>query len=480
MIEKVAEYIKQWHMIEPGDCVIAGLSGGADSVCLCCVLLELSERMKFSLRVVHVEHGIRGEESIRDARFVEQFCKEHGLECVVHQVNVPEYAKSHRIGEEEAARVLRYEVFRKEADKTAGSRIALAHHMEDNAETMLFQMARGSGMDGLCGIRPVRQEKNITYIRPLLVVSRQEIELELLRRNQPYCMDATNDNLAYCRNRIRHNILPELTKVNAQAVAHLNQTAERMRELRDYMDEQLADAENRVVTEDSDGVSLHVNPLMKLPHILQTGIVRNALAKAAGVKRDLETCHIEAVLELAGKQSGRSIDLPKRLTAERSYDSIRIRKRMQTDSGVATESMISEQMLANVAQTGLSEVVRIGGQDNRFTMRVFPFDGNLSEIPQKMYTKWFDYDKIKIGFSIRTRRNQDFFVMDAEGHRKKLADYFINEKIPAAERGKILLIANGNEILWVVGWRMGRTAQVERETRMILELIYEGGQNDGL
>ena len=418
---------------------------------------------------------------MRDAKFGEIFCREQGIECVTYPVHVPEYARAQRIGEEEAARLLRYEVFRKEAAKFPGSRIALAHHMEDNAETLLFQMTRGSGIDGMCGIRPVRcDEDETTYIRPLLCVSRQEIELELERRGQLYCTDRTNANLAYSRNRIRHIVLPALKEINTRAVSHLNQTAERMGELRDYIDAQLAETWPRVALEESQSVVLSVTELKVLPHILQIRIVHRALALVAGAKRDIEAGHLESVLELMGRQTGRCVDLPYEMKAQRSYDTIRIVRNMNPKEDAGIEVRISEAMLSEMVTTGLSQCVTIEDTDMRFLMRIFPFEGNLSEIPRKIYTKWFDYDKIKFGFSIRTRRNQDYFVMDAEGHRQKLADYFINQKIPAEERKHTLLVANGAEILWIVGGRMGRGAQLGNTSRMILELTYEGGTNDGL
>lgn len=482
MVEQVAKYIRQWNMIEPGDTVIAGVSGGADSVCLCCVLAELSVPMEFTLRVVHVEHGIRGEESFRDADFVQQFCGERGIACEVRSVDVPSYAREKRIGEEEAARFLRYDIFRKEAAKYPHSKIALAHHLEDNAETILFQMARGSGLDGMCGIRPVRNDaESVTYIRPLLGVSRCEIEQELKRRGQAYCTDATNENLEYSRNHIRHRILPELKKVNAQAVLHMNRMAEQMNEIRDYMDQQLADAYEKIVSRGKADVVLHVELLRGLSHILQTRLVHNALAEAAGARQDLEAGHVEAVLGLMDKQSGRSVDLPYGLVAERSYDRIRLRQRdAKMVSKEMTEIAISAEILEEISSSGQTKSIKVCDTGALFTMRIFPFDGKVSEIPQKMYTKWLDYDKIKFGFSIRTRKNQDYFVMDAVGHRKKLSDYFINQKIPAEERDATLLIADGSQILWIVGGRMGRGAQLDGTSRMVLELIYEGGTRDGL
>ena len=479
MIEQVAAYIRQWHMIEPGDTVIAGVSGGADSVCLCCVLADLSTKLDFTLRVVHVEHGIRGEESVRDAAFVENFCRERGIDCTIASVCVPEYAGQRRMGEEEAARQLRYEMFRKEAVKYPHSRIALAHHMEDNAETILFQMARGSGLDGVCGIRPVRYDEDGTcYIRPLLGESRTAIEQELQQRGQVYCNDATNVDLAYSRNRIRHRILPELQMINAQAIAHINQTAERMSELRDYIDEQSEELWAQITAWENETLVLQLAALKSLPHIQQTRIVHRALAQVAGAKRDLEAGHIEAVLELMDRQTGRSVDLPYRMVAGRSYDTIRI-GRQQERQEYGFEIPVTEAMLAEIKKSGKAQTISLEETGACFTIRIFQFDGNLSEIPRNRYTKWFDYDKIKFGFSIRTRRDQDYFVMDAEGHRKKLADYFINQKIPAQERGRTILVASGTQILWIVGGRMGCGAQLDDASRMILELIYEGGTKDG-
>lgn len=471
MVEQVAKYIRQWHMIEPGNLVIAGVSGGADSVCLCCVLAELSGRLDFTLRVVHVEHGIRGEESVRDAKFVENFCREQGIECVTYPVHVPEYARAQRIGEEEAARLLRYEVFRKEAAKFPGSRIALAHHMEDNAETLLFQMTRGSGIDGMCGIRPVRcDEDETTYIRPLLCVSRQEIELELERRGQLYCTDRTNANLAYSRNRIRHIVLPALKEINTRAVSHLNQTAERMGELRDYIDAQLAETWPRVALEESQSVVLSVTELKVLPHILQIRIVHRALALVAGAKRDIEAGHLESVLELMGRQTGRCVDLPYEMKAQRSYDTIRIVRNMNPKEDAGIEVRISEAMLSEMVTTGLSQCVTIEDTDMRFLMRIFPFEGNLSEIPRKIYTKWFDYDKITRSIVFRVREKGDYLTINKEMDRKSLKDYFINEKIPKEERKSFYVLAEGSHILWVPGYRISEYYKVSENTLHVLQV----------
>ena len=181
MIVQVEKFMRKWNMVPEGGRVLVGVSGGADSVCLCLILYELSTKMNFSLEVIHVEHGIRGEESKNDAVFVEQLCKQRGIVCHIRNVDVPRYAKIHHLGEEEAARILRYQVFADAAGQDRNVRIALAHHMEDNAETMLFQLIRGSGLDGLC-VPAVLHDRTVIIAIPLV-----------------YMFSIHSEIIAYCR-----------------------------------------------------------------------------------------------------------------------------------------------------------------------------------------------------------------------------------------------------------------------------------------
>lgn len=247
MIVQVEKFMRKWNMVPEGGRVLVGVSGGADSVCLCLILYELSTKMNFSLEVIHVEHGIRGEESKNDAVFVEQLCKQRGIVCHIRNVDVPRYAKIHHLGEEEAARILRYQVFADAAGQDRNVRIALAHHMEDNAETMLFQLIRGSGLDGLCGMRPQRTGTNgEIYIRPFLQCSREQIEQFLEERGQGYCTDSTNANESYSRNRMRKRVLPELIQMNPQAVQHMQTAMEQLQQVRDYLEEETVSLEKKI------------------------------------------------------------------------------------------------------------------------------------------------------------------------------------------------------------------------------------------
>ena len=229
MIRRTKEYILENKMIKNHSTVLVALSGGADSVCLLLVLNEIkrqcADELDFALEAVHVEHGIRGAESREDARFASDLCERLNIPCHVHSVDVPQYAASHGLGLEEAARILRYEAFEEEAgrypcktayaadQKQGNSRqavVAVAHHMEDNAETVLFQMLRGSGAKGLSGMHPVSVKNGVTYIRPLLSATRAQIEEYLKENGQAFVTDATNTDTAYSRNKLRHDVFPSL------------------------------------------------------------------------------------------------------------------------------------------------------------------------------------------------------------------------------------------------------------------------------
>jgi tRNA(Ile)-lysidine synthase TilS/MesJ len=241
-----------------------------------------------------------------------------------------------RLGLEEAARGLRYKAFsdiaselRENCDKR-GERdmrvsIALAHHMEDNAETVLMQMMRGSGLDGLCGMEPVRcGAGGEFYLRPLLAECRESIEKYLEEKGQSFCEDSTNADLTYSRNRIRKNILPELAALNPKAISHINQTAARMREIRDYMEAQTAVGMEECLKTEGDTYLLSVKSLQEMPRALRIRLIHRAIGEAAGAMKDIAAAHIDAVEQLIWKQSGRQVDLPYGVTAKRIYGEIRI------------------------------------------------------------------------------------------------------------------------------------------------------------
>ena len=463
LVQKTEEYIRQHQMIEAGTHLIAGVSGGADSMCLLLVLLQLREVFGHEVSVVHINHGIRGEAAERDARFVRSFCEKRGIECHICSCQVPAYARAHGMSEEEAGRAVRYQAFRKlreKKEKCTGRkvRIAVAHNLEDHAETMLFHLARGTGIRGLAAMAPVCGD----IIRPLLQISRKEIEAYLSQMGQDYCMDATNEMDIYSRNQIRHQILPVLQGINSRAAEHMYQTAQQLREAGEYLRQQAADAQNICCRMTGQQAEILKDPFLKMDPVIQNELLHQTLGTLAGSRKDLTREHIRQVRGLFERQNGRQVQLPHGLKAVRVYSGVEIRLEKNVENAEKKE------------QEGKEEL------EKQFSFRIIEdISEHMSQISKNKYTKWFDYDKIKHGFCIRYRQPGDYLVIDASGSRQKLKKYLVNEKIPVKEREHLLLVADGTHIMWVVGYRISSYYKVNAHTRRILEVTFCGGKEDG-
>lgn len=471
MIKKVAAYIKEHHMISAGAHICVGVSGGADSVCLFLVLRYLQDIMDFTMSVVHIEHGIRGEESLSDMAFVKQIAGDHGVEFSAYSYPVEQIARGRGLSVEEAGRMVRYEAFEKKcAAYGASAKIALAHHADDSAETMLFHLCRGSGIEGLCGIRPVRGN----VIRPLLCVTRDEIEDFLSREGQPYRMDATNEDVAYSRNRIRNLVMPELGQINERYMAHMNCLAEDAAEISAYFREEAEKILARHMTKgDGDCLGFELPGFFEYPSVLQKRVLLELLAKAGDGRKDIGREHVRSLLNLAEGRTGRKINLPYGVIGEKTYGKILLYKEKKQEKKTAS---------IRIPLMDIPGEIQI--PTGRICLRLLNFSKKDAEIPRNVYTKWFDYDKIKDRLYFRTREAGDYFVLDEAGHRKKLKDYWIDEKVPGSKREQILLLAEGHHILWVIGGRISAGYKITRETNTILEVQFmeekHGGNSSGI
>lgn len=482
MRNKVLKWIRREKLIEAGDCVIAGVSGGADSVCLLLILLELQREMDFSIQVVHVEHGIRGQESREDEQFVEQLCKERGVLCNRYHRDVPHFAAEHRQGMEEAARSLRYECYKEAAEAAAlayergvcpNIRVALAHHADDNAETVLFQMIRGSGMDGLCGMSAKRQlTEHVQIIRPLLGVTRKEIEAYLEAAGQPYRTDSTNLDTDYSRNRIRREIMPRLEQINRQAVLHINQSTLLLQEVRDYLGAEVSRAAGAVCIWEEKSCRISGELFLQYPMLLQREVVHQVLCRLAGSRKDIGRVHVESVLALVQLQVGRRTGLPYRMQAQRTYDGIRIYREAHREQEVEKTYTITCEQLRLMEE---GENITIDVKNAQIRLRILDFHGKMQEIGKNKYTKWLNYDKIKTDVQIRTRMSGDYLTIDEAGHKKKLKEYLIEEKIPVEKRDEIWLLAEQSHIIWVIGGRISAGYKIDKDTIRVLEVQITGG-----
>lgn len=465
-------------MLTCGDRVIAGVSGGADSVCLFLMLLELREKIGFDLIAVHVHHGLRGEAADQDQQFVEALCEQHRIPLEIFRVNLESIAKKRKQSLEEAGRMVRREAFDSVCKKYGGNKIALAHHQNDNAETLLWNLSRGTGLDGLGGIRPV----NGKFIRPLLCMNREEIEEYLAKRKQSYCIDETNAGTDYTRNKLRHLVLPILEEqVNSAAVRHMNETMEQIWELQEYMQEQVEAAYQECVQEHFEKacwIQIQQKSFETFPELIKKMVIRKGMEQVGGKKRDLSHKHVDVMMELMNKQVGRTLDLPYEMHAKRNYEGIRLEKQRTYSFGEEKKAEIMQECMSELNIPG--ETI-LADRNLKLRCKILEKPKNLSikDIPQKIYTKWFDYGIIKSSLYIRTRQAGDTIVIDEKGHQKKLKNWFVDEKIPKEVRDSQLLLAENNEILWVLGHRMSQAYQVKQSTKWILQIEVETYKSDG-
>ena len=451
-------------MIGKNDVVLAGVSGGSDSMAMLRILKELQGKLDFTLRVVHIHHGIRGKEADRDQSFVENICRKWQIPCTVYCYDVPGLSREWKLGEEETGRIVRKEAFQREAAvcgrKDSEIKIALAHNQEDLAETMLHNLCRGTGLRGLCTMRPVDGE----IIRPILCLSRDKIAEYLKEKKISHIQDSTNLSDEYTRNRIRHHILPMLEQeINAKAVAHMSETAERISQAEEYLTCQSLQILEEFHT---DTGYYFTEKFFVQPQIIQTYALQQAMENLAGRRKDISAVHYEKVLALYEMQTGRKISLPYCMEARKDYDGVKLyllnkeeRRKRKTEEW---ELIVPGKAICPLGT---------------FSAEIFLYEGQ--KIEEKKYTKWLDYDKIKKNPCIRTRRTGDYMIINAQGNTKKLNRCMIDAKIPADQREKIPLVVCENEVLWMVGSRMNERYKINPQTRKVLVLNYQGGyQNE--
>lgn len=449
MMKKAEEWIETYDMIPEGERILVGVSGGADSVCLLFVLKKYQEKRSFSIEAVHVEHGIRGEESLEDAAFVEKLCGSLEVPFHLERVDVKALAKREGLTEEEAGRAARYRAFEKWKERTGARRVAVAHNANDQAETILWNLIRGSGLRGMGGMRPV----NGCIIRPLLGCQRREIEQWLGEQGISYRTDRTNLEEAYTRNKLRLRVFPYLEReVNSGTVEHIAMAGERLRKAEAYLERQACELAGQIGRVSKGEAWLDRKALLLEEEILQEYLLRWAIQSCGSGLKDITAGHIRALRRLAGSQSGSRLDLPGALTGLCSGKWLKL---------ILGKGEVSQPFPVPMALPGET---RWG--DLLLKARVEAYQGE--NIPEKKYTKWLDYDTIKDTIWLRGRRSGDFFVTDSRGGHKKLKKYFIDQKIPVEERDQVPLLAAGSHILWCVGWRISEACKVTKDTRRVL------------
>ena len=463
MYQKVLNYCQEHSMIEKNDKIIVGISGGADSVCLLELLCQMRETIPIEIFAVHVNHGIR-QEAKRDADFVRKLCDQKEIPFYLRDANIPQIARQQHLSSEEAGRKIRYDAFEEIRKQLQANKIAVAHNKNDQAETVLFHLLRGCGIKGISGIRPVRGN----IIRPLLCVERCEIESYLSGKKITYCTDHTNGEDTYTRNRIRNRILPLAEKiVNTNIVSHIAETAEIAAQTDEYLMEQ-ASSIYKIIVKENPAVNeyeLDEMGFQKLAPIMKKYLVRICLDKVAGSNKDITAVHIREICGLVNKQVGKKIQLPNNISIIKTYSGLVFSLNKEEK-----ENLIRNKNVEITAGNSI-EIENFG----KLNTRIFAIEREQI-IPQNLYTKWFDYDKIKESLLLRNRRQGDFLVINDKGSRKSLKQYMIEEKIPKELRDEMLILADGSHVLWVPGYRISHYYKIGNHTKNIIEIELTGGK----
>lgn len=450
---KAESAIKEYHMIKKGQNVLIGVSGGPDSMCLLHILMDLSRTLKFKIFVAHINHKIRGIEGDLDQEYVRSFCLSNNIPFYSREYFVEEIARKRKISTETCGRELRYGFFMELFRELSIDKIALAHNANDNAETLIMRLMRGTGLDGLLGIKPVRDG---IYIRPLINVSRREIEEYCSENNINPRIDRTNNESIYKRNKIRLELIPYINKnFDCNIIKSLNKLSRTLEPDMEFLDMTASEKYKEYCVEKQGRVTIS-RDAFSLHQAIITRIIRKSFFYASGKNYNLESCHVEDVIKLFRRGTGRRINLPEEIVAINNYKDIILEVKRNKKNN---NKIFSLNMGKNIIkELGLNIELNITEKN---------------KLIKNSDVKYFDYDKIKGDVILRFRTEGDRFTPLGMNGEKKLKDFFIDLKVEREKRDKTPLICFGDTIAWVYNYRISDKFKLNKETKKILEIKIE-------
>lgn len=453
IIKKVEETCEKYNMISVGDHILVGVSGGPDSVCLLHILAShFKDKFRVKISAAYIDHGLRPEDIPREIEFCKKLCETLSVSFYTLPINVKDFAKSQKMNLQEAARLLRYDALDQISVSIKANKIAVAHNADDQAETVLMRLLRGAGPAGLSGIPPVRKK----IIRPLIEVERAEIERYLRENSLSYIVDPSNESLKYMRNRIRYELMPIVKKISPQAIKIISKTAEILREENDYINIAVTKTLMRLMSRKSETtVELFCNPM----EVLNIVILRRALRAAIDTVRDLRGInfeHIEQIIKLIknGKPGDR-IYLPRGIRAIKGYSTLTIT--------AEPPKKLSYYEISEPKTIFLKEANLI------LSFRQIP-RAELQNFGDGKTTFYVDKDKIRFPLIIRGRKPGDYFYPFGFGRKKKLQDFFVDEKVPREERDAVPIVESNGEIVCIAGYRLDDRFKIDDNTKECLEI----------
>jgi tRNA(Ile)-lysidine synthase len=463
MIKQVESFVEKHALFRPGDRVLVGVSGGADSVCLLRVLHDLAAGLQIQLSAAHLHHGIRGRTADRDALLVKRLCAQLGISLQTGRADVPGLARSRGISLEMAAREARHDFFRRAAREAGARVVATAHTADDQVETLLLRLARGAGVGGLAGIAPISAVAGLTLVHPLLTVDRVAIIEFLRKRRAAWCEDETNRDTTILRNRVRHEILPMLeTKLNPAIRLALLRAADILREESNWLDKLAREVFNRC----RSGKAIRMAAFAKHPVAARRRVLRLWMTENGVPAESMDFDLVERLAGLAaGSQGTGQIELPGGQRAVKTYGALRI------DGTAGPKNPAAELVATEMTIPGVTFVPGLGWH---LTARLAPgLHKDVNRRPGHLPARASLSAAAIRGrrLCLRAWQPGDRMKPFGLGGSRKLQDIFTDAKIPAAERRCLPVVECAGEIIWLPGYRVAAGWEVKDPAKPALQLV---------
>lgn len=450
------KFIQQEKLIKKGDGIVVGLSGGPDSVCLLYLLISIREKIGINIAAAHLNHMLRGKAADEDEEFAKRLCEKLNIEFFSKKVDINKYSKEHSLSSEAAGRKVRYEFFNDVMKKLNYNKIATAHNANDQAETVLMRMMRGAGLEGLCGI-PVNRENK--YIRPILFLKREEIENYCKEKGVKPRIDATNLERIYSRNKVRLDILPYMKEnFNQDVIEAINRMSILLQEDNKFIDKEVNKIFNDKCKIFNKSVTINKEVFLLEEAVIKR-VIRKSIEYVSGNKYDVELKHIEDVEKIQKHGTGKRINLPNNLIAINVYGDIKIKYEQEVNSNNNVRIITKSELIDNV----------IVFNDFRMEFKVIDNNENIN-YNKNSFIKYFNFDKINKGITIRYRKNGDRIIPIGLNGSKKVKDIFIDMKIPKEDRDSIPILEFDNNISWIVGIKQSDLYKIRKDTKKVLKI----------
>lgn len=455
LIETVLDTIKKNNMFDKEDKVVVAVSGGPDSLCLLHILYTLSDKLGITLYAAHLNHCLRGNEADKDEEFVRNFCKNINIEFRSKRVDIGKIEKKENLSCESAGRKIRYEFFNEVKEEVGAKKIAIAHNANDQAETILMRIMRGSGLDGLTGIKPVRDH---IFVRPLINTTRYEIEKYCFENGLKPRIDKTNFETIYSRNKIRLELIPYIQEnFNKDIVTTLNRLSNTIKVDNHYLNMISKEKFKKYCDITQEKVIISKEAFLEDKAVISR-VLRLCLKELCGSLQDFEKVHIEDIINIQLHSTGKGIMLPNNIRVLNDYGNIIINKN-------------TKKHIKRIDKYKLNEGNNCISNYNCNVYIEFYCKGNIKN--KNKFIQYFDQDKINGDIILRNRKEGDKFTPLGMKGSKKLKSMFIDLKVLKEKRDDIPLICFGEDIGWVVGYRISELFKVDKNTENIVAIKFE-------